>query len=464
MMTRISSIVLATCIAASAASQLAAESALTALGKDYAFPHKIDGLPSKLSDFTDLQINSFTTSDGVKLTYWEAGRGKPLIFVPGWSANGAQYINLMYLLREHYHVYVLDPRNQGLSQRVDYGNRIARFAADLKEFIDHIGLNSAYFCGHSMGSAILWSFIDQYGPEPIEKAVFVDQPISITSRPEWSETERHDYGAMVSDPEELVKMMTRFLNPASPPSDMADGPKFNFMGKSTPAFENSEGFANSVIKNDPAFMLKVLYDHAANDWRDVIRQKVLVPVAIFTGDLSPNLPSQRWEHSVIPGSILHVYSADEGGDHLLMFRNPVKFANDLRSFLDAGRGAETRTSDAAQENGIARHELLRTNTAWNGVPYAMYPGGTAEPVVAEITIPAHGELPWHSHPMPSFAYVLAGEITVQDKQGNKRHFTKGQVMPETVNTAHRGIVGDQPATFIVFYARTKGMALSAPAQ
>jgi hypothetical protein len=37
-------------------------------------------------------------------------------------------------------------------------------------------------------------------------------------------------------------------------------------------------------------------------------------------------------------------------------------------------------------------------------------------------------------------------------------------MPETVNTAHRGIVGDQPATFIVFYAGTKGMALSAPAQ
>jgi hypothetical protein len=37
-------------------------------------------------------------------------------------------------------------------------------------------------------------------------------------------------------------------------------------------------------------------------------------------------------------------------------------------------------------------------------------------------------------------------------------------MPETVNTAHRGIVGDQPATFIVFYAGTKGMPLSQPAK
>ena len=31
----------------------------------------------------------------------------------------------------------------------------------------------------------------------------------------------------------------------------------------------------------------------------------------------------------------------------------------------------------------------------------------------------------YTHPMPSFAYVLSGEITVEDKQGNKRHFTKG---------------------------------------
>jgi len=80
--------------------------------------------------------------------------------------------------------------------------------------------------------------------------------------------------------------------------------------------------------------------------------------------------------------------------------------------------------------------------------------------VAKITIPAHSELPWHSHPMPSFAYVLSGEITVEDDKGNKMHFTAGEVMPETVHTAHRGIVGDQPATFIVFYAGSKGMPLS----
>jgi pimeloyl-ACP methyl ester carboxylesterase len=313
--------------------QILAEPAISVLGKDYTFTQTVEGLPKKLSDFRGLQINSFQTSDGVKLTYWEAGSGKPLIFVPGWSANGAQYINVMYLLSKHYHVYVLDPRNQGLSQHVSYGNRIARFATDLKEFSDHLDLKSAFYCGHSMGSSILWSFIDMYGTARIQKAVFVDEPISITSRPQWSEQEKKDYGSMVTDPAQLVAMMSHVFTTSENSFNKADGPRFSFAGKSTPAFENSEGFANDAVKNDPVFMLQILYDHAANDWRDVIQNKIHVPTAVFSGDLSPNLPSQRWEHEHITGSELHVYTAKDGGDHLLMFRNPVKFARDLNAFL-----------------------------------------------------------------------------------------------------------------------------------
>ena len=70
-----------------------------------------------------------------------------------------------------------------------------------------------------------------------------------------------------------------------------------------------------------------------NDWRDVIRAKITVPAAIFTGDYSPNLPSQRWMHTQIAGSELFVYSKEEQGDHFLAFKNPVKFARDLDAFL-----------------------------------------------------------------------------------------------------------------------------------
>lgn len=431
------------------ANSISAESALAVLGADFTFPNQLEGLPAKLSDFPDLQIHAFKTSDGVKLAYWEAGHGKPLIFVPGWSANGAEYINVMYLLREHYHVYVLDPRNQGLSAKVDFGLHISRYAKDLKDFNDHLGIKSAYYCGWSMGASVLYSYIDLFGAEGIEKLVLIDEPPSIVAHADWTPQQRLSAGSIADSPDEVIRA---FTSGASNSILAALNARFNAMD--SPYFQNSEGFARSFVKNDPKYMIGIMYDHASNDWQDVIRTKIKVPTAIFTGDYSANVPSQRWMHSVIPGSVLYVYSKAEQGDHFLAFKNPVKFTKDLQSFLNEGG------TTVSSEDRIGHKEILRADAAWNGAPYMKYPVGTPEPVVAEITIPAHGELLWHSHPMPSFAYVLAGEIAVEDKQGNKQHFVKGQVMPETVNTAHRGTVGDQPATFIVFYAAVKGMQLS----
>ncbi|MBE2294618.1 MAG: alpha/beta hydrolase [Phycisphaerales bacterium] len=302
------------------------------LGKDFTFPNKLEGLPAKLSDFKELQINSFKTKDGVTLRYWEAGSGKPLIFIPGWSANGAEYINVMFILAKHYRVIVLDQRNQGLSDKVKYGNRIARYAMDLKELNDHLNIQSADYCGWSMGASVLWSYIDLFGSRGIRKAVFVDEPIAIVAHANWSEQERRDFGAFMPSPDALIEALQ------APVPNNPDPQTTNFVARfklrDSPFFDNSESFAESVIQNDPAAMMQVMYDHGSNDWRDVLRYKIRIPVAIFTGEYSTNLPSQRWAHTVIPDSKLYVYTKAEQGDHFLMFKNPFKFTQDLRDFLE----------------------------------------------------------------------------------------------------------------------------------
>ncbi|MGJ7511293.1 alpha/beta fold hydrolase [Variovorax sp. GT1P44] len=307
-------------------------SALAVLGADFTFPHPIEGMPQKLSDFDGLRIGSFVTNDGVKLAYWEAGQGRPLIFVPGWSGHGAHYINLLYMLAEHHHVYVLDPRNQGLSQQVDYGTRIARLSMDLKEFGDRIGLTLADYVGHSMGAAILWSYIDLFGTQAFRKVVFVDEPISIYSHQDWSEHERLEAGATTTSPERMVAAFTAGGPVNKLITDMKPFERF-FMFDS-PYYENSERFANAFIQSDPKAMGRVLFDHTVNDWRDVVRHKIDIPAAIFSGEESNNLPSQQWAQSVIPGATLYNYSTAEQGDHFLMFKNPVKFVEDLRAFLE----------------------------------------------------------------------------------------------------------------------------------
>ncbi len=285
-----------------------------------------------LSDFKDLEINSFDTSDGVSLSYWEAGEGRPVIFVPAWSASGAEYFNVLYLLSKQYHVFVLDPRNQGLSDNVEYGARISRFGMDLKEFVDHLDLTRADFCGWSMGAAVIWSYIDLFGTKAIRKACFVDQPISIYSHSDWSEQERLDAGGTTTSAERMVAGVTEGAKLNNLITDMKPWERFEI--EDSPYFANSKAFAKEFIDNDPEAISRVLFDHVMNDWRDVIRHKIDIPVAIFSGVESNNLSSQRWASSIITDASLYNYSSAEHGDHFLMFKNPIKFTNDLSSFLE----------------------------------------------------------------------------------------------------------------------------------
>ena len=306
--------------------------AISLLGKDFTFPNRIEGLPTHLSDFSDLKINFFKTNDGVRLAYWEAGSGKPLVIIPGWSASGAEFINVMYLLSKNYHVYVLDPRNQGLSDRTDQGMRISRYAMDVKEFGDLLGLKSANYLGWSMGASVLWNYIDLFGSQSMRKAIFVDEPISIYAHADWSEQERLEAGGMTTSAE---RMIAAFTGGAPANRQIVDTSLFErYVAMDAPCYENSEKFVAEFIKNDPKYLALILFDHVMNDWRDVTRRKIHLPVAIFTGEYSANVPSQRWMQSVLPDASLYVYRKEEQGDHFLMFKNPFKFTKDLEGFLE----------------------------------------------------------------------------------------------------------------------------------
>jgi quercetin dioxygenase-like cupin family protein len=112
---------------------------------------------------------------------------------------------------------------------------------------------------------------------------------------------------------------------------------------------------------------------------------------------------------------------------------------------------------------IQNETLAQTNSSWDGAPYTAYPSGQPQLSVLKVTIPANTTMKWHTHPIPNAAYVLSGEITVETKDGTKHQFTVGQVIPETVNTIHRGVTGADPAVLIVFYAGTASLPLSKPA-
>ena len=116
---------------------------------------------------------------------------------------------------------------------------------------------------------------------------------------------------------------------------------------------------------------------------------------------------------------------------------------------------------SAQEKAtVTIEKILDTETAWDGSSYGSYPDGQPEMSVLKITIPPNTALPWHTHPIPSAGYVVSGELTVERKDGERKVVKQGEVLPETVDSVHRGISGNRPVTLIVFYAGVRGLPLS----
>ncbi|MEQ3729273.1 MAG: alpha/beta hydrolase [Tateyamaria sp.] len=296
----------------------------------YTFPNAIEGLPATLADFEGLQINSFMTNDAVRLNYWEAGSGEPIVFVPAWGASGAELINELWLLSKTNHVYVLDPRNQGTSERTQKGQRIARHAMDLNEFLDHIGVETTVLAGWSMGVSVIWGYVDLFGTDRMSKAVFVDEPVSIYTHADWSEQERLNAGGMTTSPERMIAAYQ-----GAPTNQQIVDMKVVQRAQmlDSPYAQNAMGLAEHIA-GDPSYAMLVLFDHAMNDWRDVIETKLDLPVAVFSGEESNNLPSQKWIAQTVPEGQLFNYASADDGDHFLMIKNPLKFVEDLRAFIE----------------------------------------------------------------------------------------------------------------------------------
>lgn len=118
---------------------------------------------------------------------------------------------------------------------------------------------------------------------------------------------------------------------------------------------------------------------------------------------------------------------------------------------------------AAALEGIASVKatpLLKTTQSWDGQPLA-WPSGTAEVSGLLIEIGPGQETGWHSHPVPSFGYMLEGELEVSLEDGRKTRVVAGQALAEVVNTRHNGRnVGSGPVKLVVFYAGSSGVALT----
>ncbi|HEY1948240.1 MAG TPA: cupin domain-containing protein [Bryobacteraceae bacterium] len=120
----------------------------------------------------------------------------------------------------------------------------------------------------------------------------------------------------------------------------------------------------------------------------------------------------------------------------------------------------SRFAHAASTQQIQVETLIQSTSSWDGTPYKAYPAGQPQITVLKFSIAPNTTMKWHTHPLPNAGYILSGELTIERKDGVKRHFKAGDALTETVDSVHRGITGPNPVVLIVFYPGTPGLPLS----
>ncbi len=86
-----------------------------------------------------------------------------------------------------------------------------------------------------------------------------------------------------------------------------------------------------------------------------------------------------------------------------------------------------------------------------------YPRDGTPEVTAFIAELAPGEkTSWHQHPVPLLGYILSGELTVRQTDGETRVVRTGEVSLESVGRVHQGSnEGPEPVKMIVFVVGLK---------
>ncbi len=226
----------------------------------------------------------FTTSDGVELHYRVEGNGPALVIFPGFGQSGNNFDKVYEGLKPYFTIYTLDYRWHGQSENPEYGVHISLFAMDAKEMIDNARIDKFYLFAHSMGNTVAWNYFSLFGQQKVIKYILGDEAPCLITDPVWTAAEKETYTGSAAD------------------KDLWTAYRF--------ASLTGEQKESKTIRE--MMMARLLTEHLANDWRDII-PTIKVPTMILMGGkshfASPLL--WNWLHDTIEGSRLEII--EEGG-------------------------------------------------------------------------------------------------------------------------------------------------------
>jgi pimeloyl-ACP methyl ester carboxylesterase len=120
------------------------------------------------------------------LAVWRSGEGEPIVCLHGITAQHRSFNSLAGHLGGEHELFGVDFRGRGDSGKPDSGYGLETHAEDAVRVLDHLGVDRAVLCGHSMGAFVAMKAALMY-PGRVKSLILLD---GAWPRIEVSEEER----------------------------------------------------------------------------------------------------------------------------------------------------------------------------------------------------------------------------------------------------------------------------------
>ncbi|NUU25199.1 MAG: alpha/beta hydrolase [Streptomycetaceae bacterium] len=261
-------------------------------------------------------------SDTLPLYYEDHGAGRPVVLLHGWTMNSTFWSGNIPVLGAEHRVVAPDFRGHGRSGKTPDGHSLAQYARDVHELLGELGLQDATLVGWSMGTAVILSYIRQYGCDNVHSAVFVDQSPRFLDGPDWNFPLMGGYSRL-----DLAEF-TQTVRHARP---LAIKPFIEACFAKTPPAESVDAAYAQTTQTPTEAALDVWWDMAYADFRPVLPQ-VTVPTLLVYGEQSKIFPGDLagWLAGQLPDAHLERF-ADSG--HVPFAEEAGRFDSVLLDFL-----------------------------------------------------------------------------------------------------------------------------------
>ena len=177
------------------------------------------------------------TVNGLRVSFTDVGKGPALLLVHGFPLSRGTWSKQVHAFRSDHRVIAPDLRGLGESEATDGSVPMARYAEDLFELVQHLGLDRVILVGHSMGGYVAMAFAKAY-PQVLRGLVLVgtkagaDAPEAAAARQVLAARVLAEGVSVVVD-----AMAPKMLSADNTDADMATAVQ-GFMSKATPTGVN----------------------------------------------------------------------------------------------------------------------------------------------------------------------------------------------------------------------------------